>query len=264
MGWSDSNTGMPGICAQNMESLFRVLEASINVRKRYQFFLWSQGELQGLLPHDLLVCATGDIAQCSITLDCFSRENLPPGLIEQLGSAANGLMPGLLTLWQDSGFRPVLLSSAHAVDVDDGRIGDALGRLGLVDCAAHGVADYHTGSGAFFAFFRIGAGGIKAHHGNCLEMLIPHMHMALQRIVFSERMPTESNRGGITLSGRENEILKWIRAGKTNQEIGQILDISPFTVKNHVQKILRKLNVTNRTQAVAKLSAMRPTSSGVA
>ena len=54
------------------------------------------------------------------------------------------------------------------------------------------------------------------------------------------------------LSEREAEILRWMRAGKTNQEIGLILNISPFTVKNHVQKILRKLNVTNRTQAVAK------------
>lgn len=52
-------------------------------------------------------------------------------------------------------------------------------------------------------------------------------------------------------------MLDWVREGKTNQEIGQILDISPLTVKNHIQKILRKLDVTNRAQAVARVTALR-------
>jgi DNA-binding CsgD family transcriptional regulator len=52
-------------------------------------------------------------------------------------------------------------------------------------------------------------------------------------------------------------VLNWVREGKTNQEIAQILDISPLTVKNHVQKILRKLKVTNRAQAVARGIAAR-------
>ena len=54
------------------------------------------------------------------------------------------------------------------------------------------------------------------------------------------------------LSAREAEILRWISLGKTNPEIGSILGISSFTVKNHVQRILRKLDVINRTQAVGK------------
>jgi len=45
--------------------------------------------------------------------------------------------------------------------------------------------------------------------------------------------------------------------GKSNIEIGTILTISPLTVKNHVQKILRKLNVQNRTQAVGRALALR-------
>jgi len=54
------------------------------------------------------------------------------------------------------------------------------------------------------------------------------------------------------LTPREQEILRWIAIGKSNFEVGAILSISPLTVKNHVQKILRKLNVVNRTQAVGK------------
>lgn len=52
------------------------------------------------------------------------------------------------------------------------------------------------------------------------------------------------------LTTREKEILLWIAEGKSNPEIGKILTISPLTVKNHVQKILKKLNVVNRAQAI--------------
>jgi DNA-binding NarL/FixJ family response regulator len=48
-----------------------------------------------------------------------------------------------------------------------------------------------------------------------------------------------------------------VRDGKSNHEIGAILSISPLTVKNHMQRILRKLQASNRTQAVSKAMAMR-------
>jgi DNA-binding CsgD family transcriptional regulator len=35
-------------------------------------------------------------------------------------------------------------------------------------------------------------------------------------------------------------------------DVAAALDISPFTVKNHVQRIFRKIGVTNRTQAAAR------------
>lgn len=59
-----------------------------------------------------------------------------------------------------------------------------------------------------------------------------------------------------SMSNREVEILHWVAHGKTNPEIGAILNISPFTVKNHMQHMFKKLNATNRAQAVAKFSAI--------
>lgn len=54
---------------------------------------------------------------------------------------------------------------------------------------------------------------------------------------------------GLTL--KEQTVMKWVAMGKSNPEIGQILGISPSTVKGHVQRILQKVNVSNRAQAVA-------------
>ncbi|HJQ99723.1 MAG TPA: LuxR C-terminal-related transcriptional regulator [Candidatus Polarisedimenticolaceae bacterium] len=51
------------------------------------------------------------------------------------------------------------------------------------------------------------------------------------------------------LTAREAEILRHIAAGRSNREIGTALDITEGTVKGHLQRIYRKMHVTNRTQA---------------
>lgn len=52
------------------------------------------------------------------------------------------------------------------------------------------------------------------------------------------------------LSKREREILELISVGMSNLEIGTTLQIAEGTVKSHVNNILSKLNVRDRTQAV--------------
>ncbi|MCA9963938.1 MAG: response regulator transcription factor [Anaerolineales bacterium] len=51
------------------------------------------------------------------------------------------------------------------------------------------------------------------------------------------------------LTPRERDVLDLVTDGLSNQEIGEKLHIEVGTVKNHVHKILRKLDVTNRDEA---------------
>ena len=53
----------------------------------------------------------------------------------------------------------------------------------------------------------------------------------------------------IPLTNRELQVLRHVALGLSNREIGQSLKISIETVKEHVQNILRKLDVNDRTQA---------------
>ncbi|WP_370229854.1 response regulator [Marinobacter nauticus] len=53
------------------------------------------------------------------------------------------------------------------------------------------------------------------------------------------------------LTLRESDVLLWIANGKTNREIGQILEMSPRTVNKHLEQVFRKMNVENRTAAAA-------------
>lgn len=52
------------------------------------------------------------------------------------------------------------------------------------------------------------------------------------------------------LTRREAEVLSWMAQGKTNAEIGTILDTRPRTVEKHIERILDKLGVETRTGAV--------------
>jgi LuxR family maltose regulon positive regulatory protein len=54
------------------------------------------------------------------------------------------------------------------------------------------------------------------------------------------------------LSRREMEVLTLIALGKTNKEISAELVVSPGTIKAHTSSIYRKLDVANRTEAVAR------------
>jgi DNA-binding NarL/FixJ family response regulator len=53
----------------------------------------------------------------------------------------------------------------------------------------------------------------------------------------------------VPLTPRETQVLRLVAMGLSNQEIANSLDISIETVKEHVQNLLRKLSLGDRTQA---------------
>lgn len=59
-------------------------------------------------------------------------------------------------------------------------------------------------------------------------------------------------RKSLALTARESEVLLWVSRGKSNREIGEILDISPRTVNKHLEQIFQKLGVENRASAAAR------------
>jgi two-component system response regulator DesR len=64
--------------------------------------------------------------------------------------------------------------------------------------------------------------------------------------------PTPAPAGGLSLTGREREVLERIADGATNREIAGALHLSPHTVKEHTSALYRKLDVRNRAEAVQR------------
>lgn len=59
------------------------------------------------------------------------------------------------------------------------------------------------------------------------------------------------------LTPRESQVLELVAQGLTNKAIGRALGIGPGTVKVHVEKLIAKLNVTDRTQAAVLATRAR-------
>lgn len=71
----------------------------------------------------------------------------------------------------------------------------------------------------------------------------------LRRVTGALATPRLSQDIEVPLTQRESEVLRQMALGLTNKEIAKMLGISYETVKEHVQHILRKIGVSDRTQA---------------
>lgn len=84
-----------------------------------------------------------------------------------------------------------------------------------------------------------------------LAIITPIIHSILGQVRRRKGLK-KRNKAHSLLTAREMEILEWVRKGKTNPEISKILGVSFPTIKNHIQKIMIKLRVNNRAEAVGK------------
>lgn len=82
-----------------------------------------------------------------------------------------------------------------------------------------------------------------------LDDAIRKVHAGFRRIPARVAERLAERMSGAALTGRELEVLTQIVRGKSNKEIGSLLKISEATVKSHINNILSKLGVTDRTQA---------------
>jgi transcriptional regulator EpsA len=242
---------------QETENLLHAIDKSMKVFRRSQFFLWAQGSLQGPLPHETLICAWGEIANARYQYEVFSRTVLDDKFSRLLADPVDGLLSRLVSEWLREGRRVCVYSADTAENRCPPALSAEFRRHGFRRVVAHGL-HFRGGIGSFFVFIN-GPARPAPLEAYFTEMLVPHLHITLHRVaeLDEDTSYVDEVASDQVLSGREIQVLNWVRDGKTNQEIAMILDISPLTVKNHMQKILRKLNVSNRAQAVAWAIAAR-------
>jgi len=153
----------------------------------------------------------------------------------------------------------VVLEPGNAA-LPSGAFARELERIGASQLLVHGLHDAEGRAASLFTF-ACRPGSVGPRQAYLAQLLAPAMHAAWVRTQLQRHsdggVAADKAVGQSVLTVRELDILKWIYVGKSNFEIGAILKISPLTVKNHVQKILRKLNVVNRTQAIGKSLELR-------
>ena len=260
------------LSVEQAQAMLRFLESAAAVRRRYQFFVWTQSQMQTLVPHQLMVCGAYLRQRRAVVLDAFHNIVLPPALLHNLTDADGALVAALVAHWVDGGGQARALDLARLDGAASLAAQPLLVGLGHSHLLLHGVARPQRPAEieSFFIFGGSGDPAQMAQRRACLDLVLPHLHATWQRVTATEHalkrhlpqpaapaLPTTAPpppaRG--TVTERERQILRWVREGKSNQQIGEVLGISPLTVKNHIQKILRKLGAGNRAQAVAQALA---------
>jgi transcriptional regulator EpsA len=248
--------------ASEQTALWRALSASLDIFTRGQFFLWAQGQLQALIPHDLLVCARLDEGGQLKHIDVFHGVPLEPEVMEALKHPQTGLVVRMALVCAQAKLSQVVFQSDQQAPEQPlkGLFDDM--RAHQLGAALFKYTGLTANGASFFAFFKLREPPSDMRQ-LLLRLLLPNLNLVFSRIEVQgvlaadpeAQLPLTDDESDLT--DRQLEILHWVKLGKTNQEIAQILEISALTVKNHMQKLFKKLNVHNRAQAVARVMDMR-------
>jgi transcriptional regulator EpsA len=241
---------------QEQEYLLRTIESGLRVASLRQFFLWTQGQLQTLLPHQVMVALQFAPSGALRRLECLHATVLAPQAEALLSDSRDGLALRIARHCLQGARLPALADVAGDGDRQRGVLGGFCKELrdaGFDSVLVHGTGMTAEGASVFVLFGLPMRPGPR--HAYFLELLLAHLHLALLRL------PSPETRGAGAparpLSAREAEIVGWLREGKSNEEMARLLGISALTVKNHLQRIYRLLGVGNRAHALARCLELR-------
>lgn len=139
-------------------------------------------------------------------------------------------------------------------------------RLGFTNLFAHGQLDASGKIISYFSFHNLPEARAAAYI-LLLNRLLPFIHCVTTRLYLSRSQLTidsmiEREPGATPSTSRRDEILQWVRAGKTNWEIARIVGITEHTVKYHLRVLMQQFNVSTRTAlALSAAHGKRPPTS---
>jgi len=251
----------------DLTKFFSLIGEVVAVRQHIDLMKWLQGEVQQFLPHEILVAAWGDFHLGLVHYDVVSAM---PGVRSE-NAAAEAITPllvGLFDRWSSQDRKPFALHAGEqGFDWVSQSEEDAISQAmrSMRSSLIHGISDQRGRHDCLYVLFNSQPRRDRRER-TALKFLLPYIDSALRQV---ELMPnqyakppeqavarldapgTEDAADGGLLTVREAEIMKWVAMGKTNGEIGSILNVSTFTVKNHMQRIFKKLDVFSRAQAVS-------------
>ena len=264
---------LTSLSADHLQRYSRIIQEGISVRRHLDLLRWLQGEVQHYLPHEIMLAAWGDFGANFIRYDIVST--LPGVRTEHLVPAhLSPLLRSLYKRWVKMGRMPCTSRGHSGILYENSSLQCSFGRAlqGMRSSLLHGISDERGRHDCLYVIFSSQDELDRSTLG-AMEILLPYLDTALRRVAPLPHVSQQDSFLADTLesadhalsgyeaeisedhglSKREAEIMDWVKMGKTNAEIGSILCISSFTVKNHLQHIFKKLAVYNRMQAVSKI-----------
>ena len=221
--------------------LVEAIERSLGVETAEQFGAWLSESLAALLAYEIaLHAAIGKDGE--IALSCVAKVPLAQDTLRMLCEPEHS--PGLR--WAQT-CRP---STSMALDAQRLRalcVPETRAALDFVRSAiAHRI---RLPAGEECALILLNVEEQSLERGLYLLTLLSPQLQAMQQRIADRRQRCVC----AELTPREREILRLMAVSQSNREISARLAINPITLKHHVTKIYRKLDVHSRIEAVARL-----------
>lgn len=240
------------LSTEQREVFIEVIGTALGIKHKTQLFRWTQSVFQYLIGHDVMMyanqSASGQYHYQFLTSTRYFGQKQLNQITEE-----NGLVTTALQQWKKhkiplfvtNTLKEGAFSNHQVIGADE----KALQQSELQNFLLHGFSN--ESSLVVFGRLHKAPNQEMAH---IVELMMPYLHNIISNLSHDEsgNLLDESHASYKKLSKREVEIIKWVHHGKTNREISEQLSISPLTVKNHVQNIIKKLSVQNRRQAAAK------------
>ena len=263
----DSEVKPPAI-----ENVFAAIKQSYAINTHLDFFNWLQQSVSHYIPHDTLVTCWGDFSKLKsanptqksalkgsiLHYDVASSlSDLRTQTILSDSKDADKIMAHLHALWKEHKKSWFVMNDLAALPAGHALKDSFLTTIKPINSMlVYVVSDVRGNNDCMYVF--LSKATQYSAQDDTLALIMPHIDNALRKIQHltcevSEAQLNLKHAMLASLSSREFEIIEWIKSGKTNQEIAQILNISQNTVKSHLKRIFQKLNVSKRAQAVAIL-----------
>ena len=243
----------------------KIAGQGVSVTTHADLWHWLRGDVQCWLPHDVMLAGWGNFRTAELQYDVIS--SLPGVRTHNCDPVRTArLLVYFRDCWVAAQQSPCQLDLSDLAEfLGEMLPGCALSQVmpGMRSAFVHGMGDGKHNSQRIFVTL---SSQVSPMHGlgTMLKLMLPYIDTALRQIPSAQGSLSPQERDRVeslmlhlaSLSERERQIMVWVAMGKTNPEIGSILCISEFTVKNHMKSIFAKLDVTNRAQAVAQLTRM--------
>jgi transcriptional regulator EpsA len=240
----------------------RIVRQTLRLKSHHELFqLLQSGDLQELIPHQVFISAWGNVDGSALKVDVASA--IPGMRTANVNKCRflDALIDGLHEKWVAEGRRPLMLDSTMALTPKSAECNCAMHHF-LRDewsLIMHGIDNARDLNTSLYLAFN--AGPLPpGRAGQRLLFMADHVITQLDagfRRITPLRASNPANDYEELLSAREQEVLLLTAEGRSNAAISKTLRISAFTVKNHMQRILRKLGAKNRTEAVAKYRLLK-------
>lgn len=216
---------------------------------------------EGIVGQKMSVCGIGIGDRRAMTAISSMNIGFPEAFIEKIINPSGCVKLPLFDLWLENQSPQILEVNSNISILSTSDIA-LYKKYSVYNFISHGVLDFGQHYASYFGFANISR-KIDAYHIALIKMLVPYLHIAYTRLplvkkhLISTTFNVSPSVSGVSddnrrfLTPKEHQVLSMLLEGRSNNDIAEALNISKFTVKTHVQRIIKKLNATSRQHAVA-------------